>query len=202
MKKIFLLSFLILGSNILFAQNYTSTINTFRKNYKKEFLLDKRSPLKKEDLSFLRFYKPNLLYKVKSTVEPIKDTIGFDMLTHSGVIKKYFVYAKLTFYFKQQQYTLNLYQSKDLMSKEGFDDYLFLPFTDKTNYTETFGGGRYIDIKIGDIKGNYLEIDFNKAYNPYCAFKGGYNCPIPPKENALNIAVRAGEKLYGKQVAE
>ncbi len=77
-----------------------------------------------------------------------------------------------------------------------FENYLFLPFTDLTNGNGTYGGGRYIDLEIP--KGDTMVIDFNKSYNPYCAYNGKYSCPIPPKENDLNIAIKAGVKNYSK----
>ncbi|WP_192347263.1 DUF1684 domain-containing protein [Algoriphagus sp. Y33] len=67
---------------------------------------------------------------------------------------------------------------------------LFLPFTDQTNGGETYGGGRYMGLTIPT--GDTIELDFNKAYNPYCAYASGYACPIPPKENDLEVPIRAG----------
>jgi len=67
-------------------------------------------------------------------------------------------------------------------------DYLFIPFTDATSGIDTYGGGRYIDCATGDIRGGILMQDFNKAYNPCCAYASGYNCPIPPPENDLPVA--------------
>lgn len=64
--------------------------------------------------------------------------------------------------------------------------------------TESYGGGRYIDCVINDIRNSTLMLDFNKAYNPYCAYVTGYNCPIPPREKDLPVAIHAGEKNYGK----
>jgi hypothetical protein len=81
-----------------------------------------------------------------------------------------------------------------------YKNYLFIPFTDVTNGTDTYEGGRYIDISTSDIRDNKLTLDFNKAYNPYCCYTNGYNCPIPPKENELTIAVNAGEMKYTKGV--
>jgi uncharacterized protein (DUF1684 family) len=75
-----------------------------------------------------------------------------------------------------------------------------VPFGDATSGFESYGGGRYLDFTISDIKNNFLPIDFNKAYNPYCAYTAGYSCPIPPKENLLNASISAGEKNYGKPV--
>jgi uncharacterized protein (DUF1684 family) len=89
-----------------------------------------------------------------------------------------------------------------LLKDPKYKDHLFIPFTDGTTYTETYGGGRYIDLSVNDIKNGKIELDFNKCYNPYCAYAGGFNCPIPPVENRLPVAIKAGEKLYGKAVKE
>jgi uncharacterized protein len=120
------------------------------------------------------------------------------MQTHSGKIKQYFKYGFITFTLNNKPYKLYIYQSESLMHKEGFEDYLFLPFTDNTNYKTTYGGGRYLDFKLGDIKNNILELDFNKCYNPYCAYAEGFSCPIPPAENSLQTTIEAGEKLWKK----
>jgi len=77
-------------------------------------------------------------------------------------------------------------------------DYVLLLFNDETNGKETYGGGRYIDMSENEFKNGEVTLDFNKAYNPYCAFSAGYSCPKPPDGNNLNIAVQAGEKKYGK----
>ncbi|HNJ28593.1 MAG TPA: DUF1684 domain-containing protein, partial [Ferruginibacter sp.] len=78
-------------------------------------------------------------------------------------------------------------------------DYLFVPFTDLTTGDESYGSGRYIEFYIQDIQGDgTLQLDFNKAYNPYCAYASGFKCPIPPRENALNVAIKAGEKNFAK----
>jgi len=75
---------------------------------------------------------------------------------------------------------------------------LFIPFADVTSGDETYGTGRYIDISTKDIINNTVVIDFNKAYNPYCAYSNGYNCPIPPAENYLAVAIKAGERSFAK----
>ena len=75
-------------------------------------------------------------------------------------------------------------------------EHLFLPFTDYTNGEETYGGGRYIDLTIKDIHNGMVTIDFNKSYNPYCTYKEGYRCPVPPKANAIKTEIKAGEKAY------
>ena len=80
---------------------------------------------------------------------------------------------------------------------------MFLPFKDFTNNEGTYGGGRYINLLDTDIKNEKIEIDLNKSYNPWCAYSDGFNCPIPPRENHIEIEVNAGEKnfkgMYKKQ---
>lgn len=85
------------------------------------------------------------------------------------------------------------------MSTEKYADHLFIPFTDMTSGEESYENGRYIDLSIADVESGHFTIDFNKAYNPYCAYVSDlYNCPIPPKENHLSIKIKAGEMKYGK----
>ena len=85
------------------------------------------------------------------------------------------------------------------MNDEKYKNYLFVPYTDLTSGNKSYGGGKYLDFMMEDIQNNMLLIDFNKAYNPYCAYTSGYNCPIPPRENNLLIAIKAGEMNFGKK---
>lgn len=73
---------------------------------------------------------------------------------------------------------------------------LFVPFRDATSGKETYGAGRYLDLE-GSPSGRYV-LDFNEAYNPYCAYSDAYVCPLPPKENWLDLPIRAGEQAYGR----
>jgi uncharacterized protein (DUF1684 family) len=196
---IFILMIVFSGLKVQ-SQSYEAMLKAHREQYKKEFLEDERSPLKKKDIRHLRFYSPDSSYVVSARFNQLTDTIGFDMQTHSGVIKRYYLFGKVSFVMRNQPQELTIYQSEKLRTQQGFEDYLFMPFTDETNYKTTFGGGRYLDFRMSDIVQGTLKIDFNKAYNPYCAFKGGYACPIPPKENDLNVLIEAGEKLYGKKM--
>ena len=82
------------------------------------------------------------------------------------------------------------------MVKEGFEDHLFLPFLDNTNGTTSYGAGRYIDLTIPE--GDTIEIDFNTAYNPYCAYNEKYSCPIVPGENYIDADIEAGVKVFAK----
>jgi len=100
---------------------------------------------------------------------------------------------------KGETFTLEIYQSVKLRQQAQYQDLLFMPFKDATNKTQTYGGGRYLDFKIGDIQQGQLEIDFNKCYNPYCAYKDGYACPVPPAVNHLKTRIEAGEKKFAKE---
>jgi uncharacterized protein (DUF1684 family) len=91
---------------------------------------------------------------------------------------------------------LNVYQGKALMTNEAYKDYLFLPFLDDTNSYTTYGGGRYLDLRIP--KGDHLIIDFNIAYNPYCHYNDTYSCPIVPRVNYVTTKINAGVKAFKK----
>ncbi|WP_234997888.1 DUF1684 domain-containing protein [Mucilaginibacter sp. OK098] len=129
-------------------------------------------------------------------MEVLANQPGFIMPVFSGTGQQYVRYATLSFTLKGKPMQLSLYKSVSLSKLPQYSDYLFLPFADETNGVSTYAGGRYIDLSTGDLKGNTLVIDFNKAYNPYCAFGGGYSCPKPPDENKLQVAIEAGEKTF------
>ena len=184
------------------AQSYAAKISSHREQYKKDFLTDPRSPLKADDTGYLRFYAPDKRYVVQARVTLTPQSQPFPIGTHSGKTKMYRQYATVRFVLFRHDLQLSLYQSQDLMKDPKYKDALFLPFTDLTNNQTSYGGGRYLDVSITDIKNGSLTIDFNKAYNPYCAFAGGYSCPIPPDENRLPIKIAAGEQQFGKPVSE
>lgn len=192
-------SLLLISINtVVFSQTFADKINEHREEYKSEFLTSERSPLKEKDLPFLRFYEPDETYSVKASFTRTPDAKEFDMATYSGVLKKYIKYGTLSFNLNNENYVLSVYQGISLIKNPEYADYLFIPFKDFTNGVETYGGGRYIDYRIGDIVNGVLELDFNIAYNPYCAYSDGYSCPIPPEENHLKTEIKAGEKKFGR----
>ena len=89
---------------------------------------------------------------------------------------------------------LNVYRNIDLSKTEEYKDHLFLPFSDLTSGKESYIGGRYIDLKIP--KGKTIAVDFNQAYNPYCAYNHKYSCPLVPLENDLKVEIKAGVKTF------
>ncbi|WP_293788363.1 DUF1684 domain-containing protein [uncultured Pedobacter sp.] len=194
MKIITLL--LLLISIKSFAQSYAEQIAKHREAYKEDFIKDERSPLKKSDLQNLHFYDADSTYKILADIELLKNEKVFKMPTFNGSSSDYYKYAHVNFVLHNEKIQMTLYKSISLANNPMYKDHLFLPFTDETNNQETYGGGRYIDLNVKEITDNHIEIDFNKAYNPYCAYSDGYRCPVPPAENDLSLAVKAGEKLY------
>lgn len=171
----------------------------FQKKINAEFKDASTSPLKPIDIeSFksLDFYKYDADYVVSATLKRTPDSEYFDMKTTTDRLTKSRVYGVITFNLKGKTYQLNVYRDKELITTEGFENYLFLPFLDDTNGESTYGAGRYIDLKIPE--GNTLTVDFNSAYNPYCAYDEKYSCPIVPNENYLATTIEAGVKKYNK----
>ncbi|MEO8862434.1 MAG: DUF1684 domain-containing protein [Ginsengibacter sp.] len=194
--------YLLFISCVLFAQGinaqdktYNGSIISYQRHY-----VDTHEVVTKNDRKFIQFYDIDKYYEVTASFKKIEDQTGFEMNTSSGMKKKYFQYGIVTFNLFDSLQHLYVYQSATLMKEEKYKDYLFIPFGDATSGFTSYGGGRYLDLIFSDIKDGKVILDFNKAYNPYCAYVTGYNCPIPPKENLLNIAIKAGEKNYGKPI--
>ena len=196
MRSIFYLLLLLPFSLTVKGQSYADTIAQFRKQYTAELLADKRSPIKPAQVKSLSFFPPDRSYCVWADFVEKPGSKPFLIQTHSGKQKPYKEYGTLTFTLNNASRTLHLYQSVDLVKEDAHKDDLFLPFNDETNYVTTFAGGRYIDLTVHDIKNGRVLLDFNKCYNPYCAYADGYSCPIPPHENYLNIEINAGEKTF------
>lgn len=196
MKKTIFVSLLLCACSQLPAQkknDYTRGIKSYQKDY-----VANHEVVTGKDKKYFRFFPVDDKFNVLSYFEPITDTVGFTMTTSANTQKHYYKYGRLDFMISGKELILYIYQSKDLMQTEKYKDYLFLPFTDATSGNETYGAGRYLEFSTGDIKGNILHIDFNKAYNPYCTYASGFKCPIPPKENRLPVAIMAGEKNFAK----
>ncbi|MDN3588588.1 DUF1684 domain-containing protein [Pedobacter aquatilis] len=195
MKKLLPILFLLVSLNA-FAQSYSEQIAKHRDSYKKDFVKESNSPLNESDLQNLHFYDADSNYKVVANVEILKNEKVFKMPTYDGTSKEFYRYAKIKFSLNGKETVMTLYKNLALATNPAFKNLLFLPFTDETNNKETYGGGRYIDLSSKEIVSNKIEIDFNKAYNPYCAYSDGYRCPVPPEENDLQLEIKAGEKIY------
>lgn len=180
-------------------KEYSKRIRKFRKEYKLEFKEQPSSPIKKKNLRYLDFYSPDMDYQVTCQFIRSEREEPFEMATYAGTTQPYVKYGVLHFDLFGQSYELMIYQNLRLMRLPQYKDYLFIPFKDLTNGESTYGGGRYLDISRKDILNDSLTLDFNLSYNPYCAYSDGYQCPIPPKENHMEVAIEAGEKEYRMQ---
>ncbi|MDO6736274.1 DUF1684 domain-containing protein [Wenyingzhuangia sp. 2_MG-2023] len=194
MKKLILIVQLICCAG--FSQNnYQSEIRVHREELNDYFKNPKKSPLpskKIKSFSGLPFFSMNEKYKVNAKLSyTFNSPIIYIPNTH-GETEAYQQYALATFTIDGKQLTLSIYQNLSLKKKRGYENYLFIPFTDNSNGKNTYSGGRYIDTTIPENPTGYITLDFNKAYNPYCAYNKKYVCPIPPKNNHLDIEILAG----------
>ncbi|MEM9023488.1 MAG: DUF1684 domain-containing protein [Bacteroidota bacterium] len=160
----------------------------FKKN-KEETPLDKKARKKFKSLDY---YAVNESYRVQATFKRTPNAKPFKMKTTTDRQPDYVQYGNLNLRVNDRTFTLPVYQNLALTNKPGFEDYLFIPFTDLTNGEDTYGGGRYLDFKIPE--GDQVTVDFNLAYNPYCAYNAKYSCPIPPANAFLKTRIEAGEK--------
>lgn len=198
MKKIFILV-VLLTFNFGFCQKKFDRIDAekFQKKINSEYADAKTSPLMETDLKTFKtldFYPLSSKYYVNAKFVKAKDEKVFEMKTSTSRKPKYIKYGTVFFSIDGIALKLNVYQDIELSKSNEYKDYLFLPFSDKTCGKESYIGGRYIDLKIP--KGNTILIDFNKAYNPYCAYNHKYSCPIVPLENDLNVEIKAGVKTF------
>ncbi len=133
---------------------------------------------------------PGLRFHLKLVRYPAPERVRLE--TNTGEIRDGLRYGYFEFRAEGEVCRLQAYRMED--SADPGKPYLFIPFRDATSGTETYGAGRYLDLPE-NTSGTY-DLDFNLAYNPSCAYGDGFSCPLPPKENRLTIAIRAGEKNY------
>jgi uncharacterized protein (DUF1684 family) len=193
---IIILLFLVQCTSSKKVLDYDQSMVDFRETYKNGFLQDPRSPLTKEDLPYLDFFAPDKNWNLSCSCTKVEGAKPFELPTYSGVTRTYIEYADVICPYNQQTIALKIYKNISQPINPLYKNHLFLPFKDHTNGDTTYGGGRYINLYTTDIVDGKVKIDFNKAYNPWCAYSEGYNCPIPPKENHLEMKVLAGEKNY------
>ncbi len=169
-------------------------IQKFQRELNTEYKNPKSTPLRGDNFTNFKehpFFPINMKYKVSAKLIKTENAEPFEFPTSSGKTKTYQEYGKAHFILDGKELTLTLYQSLALSKQKGYEDYLFLPFRDATNEIETYGGGKYMDLKIPTD--NNIILDFNKSYHPLCAYNAyDYSCPIVPQENFLPVRIEAG----------
>lgn len=199
MRLLFGLLTCLLTTATLAQTSFADQLTKHRETYKKELLASAGGPLKEPaDLTYIQFYTPDSTYRVTATAQLTPKAEPFEMPTYNGKTRTHVSYAILSFVLNGRKQQLTLYRNLNVIRLPEYRDYLFLPFKDATSGQATYGGGRYLDLRTGDVQNGHVTLDFNKAYNPYCAYQEGYPCPIPPKNNVLSVSVNAGEKAYEK----
>ncbi len=180
-------------------QNDSTSIVTQIRNDRQEkdayFKSDSSSPLlpqQRKNFTGLQYYPINLDYRIETQIQefPEKDTVN--MTTTKNRTQQYLRWGWFAFSIHGKSDTLNVY--KPVKMPEDYPPYFFIPFYDKTNNQTTYGGGRYLDTQIHPSR--MYVIDFNEAYNPYCAYDHKrWSCPIPPMDNRVDFPIEAGEKM-------
>lgn len=145
-----------------------------------------------DEFSPLKYFPPNERYRIIATLRPVEERKVRVLTTSDANEARYLEYAWAEFDLDDRKNRLLILEVMEDGPEKGK---LFLAFGDQTSANETYGAGRYLDVR--KVPGSAtVELDFNKAYNPFCAYNESYSCPFPPPENLLEVAIRAGEKDY------
>lgn len=165
------------------------TLEEFRRQKDAWFKSSSDSPLpygERADFAGLSYYPENEELRLVLQLEEFAEQQPITMTTSTGGTQEYLRWGQIHFAVDGQPAMLTVYYAS-------WGDY-FVPFVDATSGVETYGAGRYLEIE--ELGGGSFLVDFNQAYNPYCAYNEEYSCPIPPAENRLSVPIRAGEKVY------
>ena len=165
-----------------------SALDEFHKDKDDFFKNDPQSPLtaeQKRAFAGLIYYPENPALRLELPLEAAAAPTPVILPTSTGEVREYMHVGQVRFDVSGQQAVLQIYR----------DDYgYFLPFVDATAPDETYGAGRYLEPH--DLGDGTLQVDFNLAYNPYCAYNERWSCPLPPQENRLKVRIAAGEKKF------
>jgi uncharacterized protein len=166
--------------------NYTQKIKKYREDLNKKLLAEEDSPiLNPSKFKGLNYFEPDSTYIFEGKFEARASTEKIGMSDGSGGSNP--KVGEVSFEIQGQKVALAVFQ-------EG--ENFFIPFKDATNTSNTYGGGRYLNIEAKEMVADKITLDFNKASNPYCAYNHNFVCPIPPKSNTLQMAINVGEKRF------
>ncbi len=182
-------------SDLQMNDRYVEGIQEERKEKEEFFRQDEESPIEpalRKKFKGLSYFPIDASYRLTAelTLIPETDTATLRLQTTTGEERLMRRYGIARFRFNGEQHALTLFVSSES------PQILFVPFNDPTNGKETYKTGRYMDIPLPKGRRDQIVLDFNTAYNPYCAYNDNYSCPIPPPENRLKVPIRAGEMVY------
>lgn len=195
-NALIIISLVLLRLNISFAQEAANEIGQYRDDQLQALSQSAGGPVATENLVYVNYFPFNSEFDVVATVEYLNNESSFRMPTSDGTSKEFKRFALLHMTLQGVEFALPVYENASLFQSKAQSNYLFFPIMDLTTGDSSYESGRYIDIKRQDIKDGKVRIDFNKAYNPYCAYSSGYRCPQPSKENFINLAIPVGEAKY------
>ncbi|OGQ96863.1 MAG: hypothetical protein A2521_04485 [Deltaproteobacteria bacterium RIFOXYD12_FULL_57_12] len=184
--------------NEITKEKYIEQLIRDRSDKDLEFRASLASPLLPEDrkkFNGLNYFPVEFGMRVEARFEMIHNLESIIIQTSTGEERDYVKTGQLHFRIDNKSYTLSAFREKASLRNEGRLT-LFIPFTDQTTGQESYEGGRYLNLQLPDS--GMAIIDFNLAYNPYCAYNHTYSCPLPPRENQLPIKITAGEKKFTK----
>jgi len=173
---------------------YIDEIKKEREDKERFMLTSKESPFAANpgDYTALSYYPPDPKYRIIADLTPVQDKKMVLLATNDGKEQRFIEYAFAEFDLDGYHHKLLILEVADMGPFKGK---LFFAFGDETSADETYGAGRYLDLE--KVPGSTtITLDFNKAYNPYCAYTSNYSCPLPPSQNLLSVAIKAGEKIY------
>lgn len=169
---------------------YIDSIEANRAEKDRFFRSSPHSPIAdRVNFTGLDYYPPDPAFRMTLPLNPVDEPEPLTFQTNTGDEQVYFRIGTINFEVDGQPAILTIYQSE-------YQEEFFLPFRDATSGNETYGAGRYLEPEL--LSNGDILVDFNLAYNPFCAYSDAYSCPLPPFENHLKIPIRAGEKAYKK----
>lgn len=176
------------------AADYQAFVEKDRKEKEEYLKSGEGSPFVKDTIPFkeLKYFPTNEKFNIRAKLEFIEEKKVVLLGTSDGKDQKYLEYAYAVFDLDGVENKLLILESMEMGPQRG---QLFLAFADETSGIETYGAGRYLDVKKIPAASS-VDLDFNLAYNPYCAYSDSFSCPFPPKENILKVPILAGEKSY------
>ncbi len=175
---------------------YVWEIKQFRHQKDQFFATSDDAPIPRRDrqqFQGLRYFEPDLAYRVEAELVRFDAPEVVQLGTTTGRVTEHYRYGEVRFTLGGQDCRLTAYKSVDAADD---DPELFLPFRDATTGQESYGAGRYLEVEEAADGSGQLILDFNLAYNPWCAYNEAYSCVLPPAENRLAAPVRAGERSY------
>ena len=192
MKKIVLIFVLGFSLCTILNAQQEQTASEFQQELSLQYIDPEESPLKEKAKDFKGhdFFTIDSAFIVKAKFIRTLNAIPFQMKTTGSRLPIYEKYGEAHFTIQGKKLVLSIFQSHELRETEEYRNHLLLPFTDASSGEESYAGGRFIDLEI--TSDDFIVLDFNKAYNPYCAYTDGYSCAIPPEENYLDVKILAG----------